>query len=224
MLKRINTSEHFYFDDFEKKILNMEDDKIERYIRRKRRELVQSQIGENVVGIVFAESYHSELGNEIEKGNPHLDYIAIVNIGGKKLGFRTIHDHIDVSFVASKYGGGGHAKAAGCTLSNENYKKYVTDTFALHPLREDARENRFNMKRSPLGSLYKGRGDDSFFIYSENEKEWTVEKNKTKISQTFPTFEEAEKFIKRKYEAWLVKDEEFVHYLADEMKKARTKK
>lgn len=221
MINRLHTSEHFYFDDFEKKILDMEDDKIVRYIRRKRRELVQTEIGGYFAGIVYAESYHSELGNELAKDNPHLDYIAILNIGGKKLGFRTIYDHVDVSEVARKFGGGGHAKASGCSLTNDTYKKFVANTFPLEPLRVDARENRFNLKNSPLGSLYKDRNEDIYFIFPESDINWTIERNKTKIKQTFNSFTEAEKYIKRKHEAWLVKDDDFVQYLMEEVKKGR---
>lgn len=105
MVTRLKESDHFYFDELETQILDMEEKKIDRYIRRKRRELVQKEIDGLYAGIVYAEQYHSELGNELGKEYPHLDYIAIVNIGGKKLGFRTIHDHVDVSKVAGVYGG-----------------------------------------------------------------------------------------------------------------------
>ena len=78
----------------------------------KKRELIQTTLGEYYAGVVYAESYLSELGNELGKENPHLDYIAMINMGSKKISFRTIHDHIDVSAIAAKYGGGGHQKAA----------------------------------------------------------------------------------------------------------------
>lgn len=110
MISRLHFNEHFHFDEFEKKILDMEENKIERYIRRKRRELVQTQTGDQFAGIVYAESYHSELGNELGKEYPHLDYIAILNMGGKRVSFRTIHDHVDVSEVAGQFGGGGTPK------------------------------------------------------------------------------------------------------------------
>lgn len=221
MNRLLHTNDHFYFDDFEKKILDMEDDKIVRYIRRKRRELVQTEINGYYAGIVYAESYHSELGNELAKDNPHLDYIAILNIGGKRLGFRTIHDHVDVSEVARKLGGGGHAKASGCSLTADTYKKFVANTFPLEPLRVDARENRFNVKESPLGSLYKDRNDDIFYVYPDSDKNWVIERNKTKIKQTFNSFAEAEKYVKRKHEAWLVKDDDFVPFLMEEVKRGR---
>jgi len=215
MLTRLKTNEHFSFDQFEEKILDMEENKIERYIRRKRRELVQAQIGKYLAGIVYAESYHSELGNELGREYPHLDYIAILNIGGKRLGFRTIHDHVDVSEVAGKFGGGGHAKAAGSSLTNEAYNQFVFETFHLDPLREDAKRNRYNLKQSSSGSLYKNQKEEIFFLYLSGDREWVLEKNKTKVVQKFESFDEGEKFLKRNYAAWLVRDDTFVKYLKD---------
>lgn len=221
MVERLKNSEHFFFDEFEKKILDMEEDKIERYIRRKRRELVQAPIGEYIAGIVYAESYHSELGNELGKEYPHLDYIAILNIGGKRMGFRTIHDHVDVSQVAGKYGGGGHAKASGCSLNEEAYKQFVTETFHLEPLREDARRNRYNLKDTSFGSLYENRMEEMFFLYAEHENEWAIEHNGVKMDGTFTSFQEGENYLKRNHSVWLVRDEIFVQYLMDYMRKTK---
>ena len=196
----------------------MEEDKIERYIRRKRRELVQKETGDLFAGIVYAESYHSELGNELGKEYPHLDYIAILNIGGKRVGFRTIHDHVDVSEVAGQFGGGGHAKASGCSLNKEAFQQFVLDTFHLEPIREDARRNRYNVKQSSFGSLYKNRMEESFFLFPENEQVWAIKQNNIKSEQTFTSFEEAESFLKRNYEAWLVRDDAFVDYLMEQIR------
>lgn len=216
MMERLLQSEHFYFDDFEKKILNMEDDKIERYIHRKKRQLVQTKIGDHFVGIVYAESYHSELGNELGKEYPHLDYIVILNIGGKRAGFRTIHDHVDVSEVASRFAGGGHAKASGCTLTDEAYKLFVADTFHLEALREDEKRNRYNVKGSPFGSMYENRSEVVFLLYPEDDH-WVIEKDREKIDQTFSSFADAENFLKRNEEAWLVRDDAFVSYLMEKI-------
>ena len=219
MISRLQTSDHFHFDEFEKRILDMEEDKIDRYIRRKRRELVQVQIDGLYAGVVYAESYHSELGNELGKEYPHLDYIAILNIGGKRMGFRTIHDHVDVSAVAGQYGGGGHAKASGCSLTEEAYMKFVTETFHLEPIPEDARRNRYNLKRAPFGTLYKDRREDMFLLYPVNEEKWVIKRNNSRMEQSFTSFEEGESFLKRNYEVWLVKDDDFVHYLMKKFEK-----
>ncbi|MGG0391272.1 oligoribonuclease [Priestia megaterium] len=221
MVNRLQNSDHFFFDEFEQKILDMEEDKVERYIRRKRRELVQTSIGDYLVGIVYAESYHSELGNELGKEYPHLDYIAMLNMGGKRISLRTIHDHVDVSEVAGHYGGGGHAKAAGCSLTNEAYNQFVTDTFHLDPVREDARRNRYNLKESSSGSLYETQNDDMFLVSLQNEDEWIIENSKGLSIHTFKSFKEAEIFLKRNYAAWLVRDDIFVKYLIRYIKKLK---
>lgn len=221
MLERLSTSAHFHFDDFEKKILDLEEEKIERYIRRKRKELVQAQIKDHFAGVVFAESYHSELGNELGKEYPHLDYIAILNMGGRRVGFRTIHDHVDVSEIAGKLGDGGHAKASGCSMTENAYKLYVANTFHLEPLREDSRHNRYNLKDSSFGALYLNRREDHFLIRPSDGSEWVIEKNRFKLDKVFPSFTEAEKFLKRTEAAWLAHDDHFVEYLKDEVEEER---
>lgn len=218
MVLRLQTSENFYFDELEAQILDMEEKKIERYIRRKRRELVQKEIDGLMAGVVYAEQYHSELGNELGKEYPHLDYIAIVNIGGKKLGFRTIHDHVDVSKVAGTYGGGGHVKASGCNLTQEAYQNYCLDTFNLEPLREDPRKNEYNKKESPLGTLYENKQDEIFFLYQVSRNQWAINQRKTKLSQTFSTFLQGEIFLRRNHGVWLARDDKYVRYVMDYVK------
>lgn len=218
MMDRLQNNDHFFFDELEEQILNLEESKIERYIRRKRRELVQAEINGHYAGVVYAESYHSELGNELGKDYPHLDYIAILNIGGKKIGFRTIHDHVDVSKVAGTYGGGGHVKASGCSLTKDAYKAYVTDTFPLDPLREDPRKNEYNKKESPLGTLYENKQDEIFFLYQVSKNQWAIHHRKTKMAETFSTFLQAESFLKRKHGAWLTRDDKYIRYMMDYVK------
>lgn len=221
MLDRLKTNNHFDFDEFEKKILSMEEEKIERYIRRKKRELVQTYLGDFYAGIVYAESYHSELGNELGKENVHLDYIAMMNMGSKKISFRTIHDHIDVSSIAAIFGGGGHQKAAGCSLTVEAYKQFVLETFHIEPIPEDAKRNRYNIKGSSFGTFYKNHQDEVFLLYSNNEIDWVIEKNRIPLEQIFSSYNEAEWFLKRNYQAWLVRDDVFVDYLMQEANKVR---
>ncbi|PAE11029.1 oligoribonuclease [Niallia circulans] len=218
MVTRLKESDHFYFDELETQILDMEEKKIDRYIRRKRRELVQKEIDGLYAGIVYAEQYHSELGNELGKEYPHLDYIAIVNIGGKKLGFRTIHDHVDVSKVAGVYGGGGHVKASGCNLTDKAYQNYCLESFALEPLREDPKKNEYNKKDSPLGTLFENKQDEVFFLYQVSKNQWAINHKKTKLPQTFSTFLQGEIFLRRNYGVWLARDDKYIRYVMDFVK------
>lgn len=213
MTERIMNSDTFEFDEFEQKLLDMEEEKIERYVRRKKREMIQTFIGEYCAGIVHAESYHSELGNELGKEYPHIDYIAILNLGGKKISFRTIHDHVDVSAVAGKFGGGGHAKASGCSMGKDAYKLFVQDIFPLDPLRQDAFKNKYNNKSAKQGSLYENKKGDKFFIFAEADDKWILEMNGKPVQEPYPDFQAAENYIKRKYQAWLVHDDIYVEFL-----------
>ncbi|XKO54105.1 DHH family phosphoesterase [Lysinibacillus fusiformis] len=221
MLDRLKSQSHFDFDEFEKKILSMEEEKIERYIRRKKRELIQTNLGDFYGGVVYAESYHSELGNELGKENVHLDYIAMINMGSKRVSFRTIHDHINVASIAAIFGGGGHQKAAGCSLTVEAYKQFVLETFHLEPIPEDAKRNRYNLKGATFGTLYKNRHDEFFLLYLNNEMNWIIEINKNRLEQTYRSFEDAEWYVKRFYQAWLVRDDLFVDYLMEEVNRVR---
>ncbi|WP_047152732.1 DHH family phosphoesterase [Aneurinibacillus tyrosinisolvens] len=221
MIQRIKNNGHFFFDDFEEKILDMEDDKIERYIRRKRREMVQTFIEGRCAGIVHAESYHSELGNELGKDNPHLDYIAILNVGGKRISFRTIHDDIDVSEIASHFGGGGHAKAAGCSLTEPAYQWYVAEPFRMEPMGFDAFRNVYNVKQAKHGCLYGNREEETFFIYPSGENNWVIERNGSVIEPSFSSFAEAERYIKRNHSAWLLRDDAFIAFLMENVMRTK---
>ena len=85
-------------------------------------------------------------------------------------------------------------------------------------MQEDAKRNRYNLKHSSFGSLYKNRREDIFLLYQANEQHWLIEKNKNLMEQIFTSFEESEQFLKRNYEAWLVRDDQFVEYLMNVVK------
>ena len=213
MIERLKNEELFEFNEFEQQILKMEEDKINRYIRKKNRELVQTFIGDHCVGIVHAEMYHSELGNELGKENNHLDYIAILNVGGKKVSFRTIHDHIDVSEVAGGFGGGGHVKASGCTMTDKAFDLFVKEVFPLDPSRIDAPKNQHNVKSNPAGCLYENFKKEKWFIKQNNNENWVIERDYKQLPISFPSFIEAEHFVKRQYTAALSRDDQYSDYL-----------
>lgn len=213
IISKLTTDEAFSFDEIEQKLLDVEEDRVERYIRRKKREVYQMNIGNYLAGIVHAESYHSELGNEISKEFSHLDYIAMVMVGGKRISLRTTHDDVDVSEIAAKYDGGGHQKASGCNLTPKAFHEFVEKPFQTEPLKRDAFKNRYNIKESELGCLYKGKHDENIFVYLEEGKGWFFDLNEKRENQMFSSFQAIEKHIKRKYFAYLVRDDKFVEYL-----------
>lgn len=119
------------FDDADKLLLELEQEKIDRYIENKDKELITKEIKSYTSGIVFGEQYHSELGNKLSELHPELDFIVIFNIA-KAVSYRTNKDMINLGEdIAKVYGGGGHAKAAGspvlADLRNELIRTYFGD-------------------------------------------------------------------------------------------------
>ncbi|MGV3488194.1 MAG: DHH family phosphoesterase [Tuberibacillus sp.] len=215
MLTRLRENpDSFSLTDMENTLLDIEDNKIERYIRSKNRQIVQTFIDKYCVGIVYAEQYLSELGNELNKLNPHLDMIVLVNAGSRKVGFRTIHDHVNVAEFAARFGGGGHPKASGCDLTKETFELFVTDAFALPAIKPDPERNKINVKGSEFGTYYQNRRGHVSSILPLEDGDFEVLHEGKRLDKVFPTFEDAERFIKRNYMSWLRYDEDFLRQLS----------
>ncbi|GHI00929.1 DHH family phosphoesterase [Neobacillus kokaensis] len=215
MIKRIteNTGS-FTFTDTETMILDIEEKKIQRYIQSKSRQMIQTFFGDLCIGIVHAEQHLSELGNALNNLNPHLDMIALLNVGTKKIGFRTIHDEINVADFAKRFGGGGHPKASGADLTAEVFKAFVVDVFDVLPPKPDADRNECNVKESPIVTSYQNHHDEISFILPNTSGTYVIFHNGEKIEQKFSSFKDAERFIKRNYSSWLRYDQEYLRQLA----------
>ncbi len=210
---KLAANDSFDFDEIEQTLLKVEESRVDRYIKRKKREVYQVTVGPHVAGVVHAESYHSELGNELSKEYSHLDYIAIMMVGGKRISLRTIHDDIDVSEVARKYEGGGHQKASGCNLTEKAFKQFVEQTFYSEPIRRDASNNQINVKEAETGALYTTKDKQNLFLKPNENQEWVLEINRKLQSQVFASFQEAERYIKRRFSAWLTYDDKYEEYV-----------
>jgi uncharacterized protein len=126
------------FTKTEKTLLEVEQNRMDYYIRTKRKELnkgtfIDDDENEYNVGVVFAEQYNSELGNVLAEENLDLDFIIMVNAGGKKLSFRR-RDGVELHLgkqIASMYvgddgkSGGGHPPAAGAPINSIKMESIV---------------------------------------------------------------------------------------------------
>jgi uncharacterized protein len=221
ILKRFRDNpDTFTLTETENFLLDIEDRKIERYIQSKNRQMVQTFVDEYCVGIVHAEQYLSELGNALNKLNPHLDMIVLLNAGGKKVGFRTIHDHVDVSEFATRFGGGGHPKASGCELTKPAFEKFIANVFSLVPMKSDADKNERNTKGATYGSCYENRNGDFSFIHPLSKESYEVFYNGKKLDEHFRTYVSAEQYLKRNYVSWLSYDNDLMRFLATKLEKS----
>jgi uncharacterized protein len=215
MLKRFNENPStFSLNEMENKLLDIEEHKIERYINSKSRQLVQGEIDEYCIGIIHAEQYLSELGNALNKIYPHLDMIALLNMSGKKIGYRTIHDHINVAEYARKYGGGGHPKASGSEMNREAFEKFVVSAFNLPILKPDTERNELNLKGAPYGTSYQNATGEVSYIKPTTGDNFFVVHNGVKQNEVFTTYEEAERHVKRKFISWLRFDHDCIRQYA----------
>lgn len=118
-------------------IIKLDNKKKSAYIRRKEKQMFSIKVGKYTAGVVFAEQYISELGNELAKSYPALDYIAMIDMGSMKVSLRGIHDHIDLGRdVASNYGGGGHAKASGMNFNHKIVEVVAKTIFKINLLKK----------------------------------------------------------------------------------------
>ncbi|MGC4377590.1 oligoribonuclease [Fictibacillus sp. Mic-4] len=221
MMERIRTEETFELTDLEQTLLHLEEEKIERYIISKERQMVETweayvnddNEGQYRIGIVHAERYHSELGNVLNTENPHLDLIVILNIGRKQVGFRTIHDHVDVSAFAGQFGGGGHPKASGCPLTEKTFERFVVPAFQLMPRKRDPRDNQYNVKENRFGTLFMNHQKEMSNIRPLENGTWELIHNSIPIG-SFPTFAEAEHYAKRHFSVTLLYDDKYLQFLS----------
>jgi oligoribonuclease NrnB/cAMP/cGMP phosphodiesterase (DHH superfamily) len=116
-------------DSFANKILNIEQKRIDSYVDYKNKSLKAKTVAGKKAGIVFAESYVSELGNSLANMHPELDFIIMVNPTGG-ISYRAVKDDIDLGAdIASLFGGGGHKKSAGSELDKKLIDELIDKIF-----------------------------------------------------------------------------------------------
>jgi oligoribonuclease NrnB/cAMP/cGMP phosphodiesterase (DHH superfamily) len=106
------------FNNIDDIIIKAEHKKMEQYFKDKNKYMITKQICGQPAGVVFGEQYHSLLGNQLSKWHPELDFIVIVNMAGG-ISYRCVKNNVDVSEIAKYYGGGGHQKASGSRIKDE---------------------------------------------------------------------------------------------------------
>ena len=120
----------FGFDDTQKLLLEIRQNEIDQYIESRNEELLEKEIAGYKAGIVFANRFQSELGNQLALLHPECDFIAMINVGGG-VSCRTIKEDINLAEIAALFGGGGHAKAAGLPVKEEIREMVIQKIFHI---------------------------------------------------------------------------------------------
>ena len=120
-----NNKEKFYYTEMQKTLLEIEQDRIQRYLEETEKTMFHATLAGKRCGIVFAEMHRSILGNYLVNKYSHLiDYVVIINMQ-QGISFRSRSEEINVSEIASIYGGGGHVKASGAPMDNSLKKEVI---------------------------------------------------------------------------------------------------
>lgn len=118
----------FTFDKDELVIVKKLEDDIASYVDECDKSLIITQFLGYNVGISISENYRSTVGNELSARHKELDFILIANFVRRAFSFRTVND-INLNEIASIIGGGGHEKAAGASMNDENLKIFYKSLY-----------------------------------------------------------------------------------------------
>lgn len=129
----------FKLGKLENKILEIEQDKIDRYITKKEKEMIILEYENLKTGLIFCEKYKSEMGNRLSVLHPELDFITMINLAGG-ISFRTNKD-IDLTIIAEKLNGGGHKRACGAPIPNELKEEFIKELFKGCEILENQENN-----------------------------------------------------------------------------------
>lgn len=119
----------FFFTPEQLYLLEIEEQRINRYLEESEKTMFQATLCGKKCGIVFAEHNRSLLGNYLaQKYSNIIDFVVIINMQ-QGISFRTNKDDVNVADIAAIYGGGGHIKASGCPMDNNLKKEIIKSIF-----------------------------------------------------------------------------------------------
>lgn len=112
------------FDEKASFALTLESRRVTEYYEKKKKTLSMHKMGNMDVAVTFADTYQSEISSMIVDDFPEVDIIVLISASEGTMSFRTPRQGIDVSEIAKRLGGGGHARAAGAPIP-----KYMVGNF-----------------------------------------------------------------------------------------------
>jgi len=127
VIKYFEGKNDFLIDEQDDLLLKLKQTEIDNYLDSKNKSIIKTNLFGYKVGIIFAERFHSEIGNRLCEINNDVDLVVIINID-YSISYRTIKD-IDLSIIAKQLGGGGHPKASGSPLPDDLKMEIIRNCF-----------------------------------------------------------------------------------------------
>lgn len=127
------THDLFTFSEKAEYLLDVEQHRIEEYIKLKKGEMkiipFVFEQREYQVAVMSADKYTSELGNVICKEREDIDFVVMLDVGKKRISFRASKEDVNTGVIAKSFGGGGHAPASGCDLDENTVPLFLAPLF-----------------------------------------------------------------------------------------------
>ncbi len=128
LINYVKNNDEFILDDSLKLIIDVENDRVKRYLEQKEQEMFRVKLDGYNAGLVYAEDYRTELGDYLNtKYKESLDFIIIINVS-RSISLRG-QGKVDLSILSTKHGGGGHKNAAGIKLPKDFLKNITNIIF-----------------------------------------------------------------------------------------------
>lgn len=81
------------------------------------------------VAVLFTDRCISQLGNIICRENDGIDFCCLIDLNRNKCSMRSLEGKTDVSLIAKKRNGGGHAQASGFTIDSKLREELLKNLF-----------------------------------------------------------------------------------------------
>lgn len=123
----ILANDTFFFTETEELLITLNQEKTAHYVEEKLEHVIFATIEKMRVGIVFAEQNRSVLGHAMAE-KLDIDIAIVINVD-RSISYRADKEDVDVTTLASLYGGGGHKHAGGSPLPKDLQEKIVSYLF-----------------------------------------------------------------------------------------------
>lgn len=127
-IKFIKENENFYFSETEELLIKLDKEKTDKYIKEKIDHIKFAYYDNYKLGIVFAESYRSLLGNEIVNRFSDVDISVVINVD-RSVSYRSVKDTAKTTDISVKLNGGGHFHASGSPIPVDLEDKIIESIF-----------------------------------------------------------------------------------------------
>jgi len=116
----------FCFNEHERLMIDMKKDIIRNKVINYVDNLIVRDVRGYKAGICFIDyEYRNDIGQYLRENDYDVDFVMMIMLDRNNISFRAVKDDVDVSKVATYYGGKGHVKTGACPISKEKKNKIL---------------------------------------------------------------------------------------------------